>query len=728
LAWQTKKSVLGCLAAGVAFVTAMCGSARADTFSFTVDDYVISSDTTTRGIGGVTQTDSTEYQQRYSLLFTKVISPNLVLNGGGQFEKDITDSKETGSPHSTNIATYVQPFFTLMYSDPTFTAGIGYYESSIGQKSTGTAGDTLVNRDWQGLFGWRPAGLPSIDLKLDKIDTYDVNRTGTDTSENEVTVNSHYGYKGLDLRYYGTYTDTTNKIGSTETTELNQNLRGAYSDSFLGGRLSFATSANIEEDRLNVSASVPGATVAVQVFPFAGLSTITDTPTLGALTTNPALIDGNLTVSAGINIGLPSPGSDLRPRNIGLDFLNPTEVNDLRVWVDRTLPPAVAASFSWDIYTSNDNLSWTFYTTATSATFGPFLNRFDIPFAAVNTRYIKVVVNPLNAAVSGASSFPTIAVTELQAFTTQTVTQATRQTLTSSTEMSNTSARFRIFNVPLLYYDFSYFYDKTSSGQVTETMSNGLELTQRLTSMLSTSAQVEREDGTQANEKRTAYVYNASLLATPYRTITNALVFSGTDATVGGHKNDTTSVFLNSSANVYKGFDLGMSAGRTAETENNGERFTSDTASLSANVVPYKNMTWSFLLGYTTEDETFPGQAPINQDLRRALVSLSYSPFTNLYLFGSLNATGQAGQRVDVLQNYSVNWTPFPDGALQFRFAYSETEDVQARTFERIVSPEVRYNINSWSSLDLSFQRIRQESPGEVTNSRSIILNWKVFL
>ena len=101
-------------------------------------------------------------------------------------------------------------------------------------------------------------------------------------------------------------------------------------------------------------------------------------PRLGALAPNAALIDGNLTASAGIDIGLPPLGGNLQPRNIGLDFLNPVQVNDLQVWVDRTLTPVVAASFSWDIYTSADNLTWTLYQTVFPATFGPFQNRFDI--------------------------------------------------------------------------------------------------------------------------------------------------------------------------------------------------------------------------------------------------------------------------------------------------------------------------------------------------------------
>ena len=109
-------------------------------------------------------------------------------------------------------------------------------------------------------------------------------------------------------------------------------------------------------------------------------------------------------------------GGDTRERNIGLDFSLAQDVNTLRVWVDRELPATISGSFSWDVYTSSDNLNWSLYTTLSPAPFGQFDNRFEITFSSVNTRYIKVVVKPLSAAVQGASGYPDIFVTEIQAF------------------------------------------------------------------------------------------------------------------------------------------------------------------------------------------------------------------------------------------------------------------------------------------------------------------------
>jgi len=60
------------------------------------------------------------------------------------------------------------------------------------------------------------------------------------------------------------------------------------------------------------------------------------------LNPNPGLIDGNLTASAGINIGLPPVSGNTQPRHMGLDLLNVTEVNNLLIWVDRELPANIA--------------------------------------------------------------------------------------------------------------------------------------------------------------------------------------------------------------------------------------------------------------------------------------------------------------------------------------------------------------------------------------------------
>ena len=70
------------------------------------------------------------------------------------------------------------------------------------------------------------------------------------------------------------------------------------------------------------------------------------------------------------------------------------------------------------------------------------------------------------------------------------------------------------------------------------------------------------ENGKQiANETRLAYIYNASLEATPLRTLTNRLTFSGRDETIGKSHTTNNSIFLYNSAQLYKGLDVNLNGG-----------------------------------------------------------------------------------------------------------------------------------------------------------------------
>jgi hypothetical protein len=220
----------------------------------------------------------------------------------------------------------------------------------------------------------------------------------------------------------------------------------------------------------------------------AGLSVLDDTPADGALDQNPALIDGNLTVSAGVNIGLPPLGGDTRRRNLGLDFLAVQEFNSLLVWLDRDLPFEIASAYSWDIYTSADNLSWTLYTTVPSAPFGHFLNRFEISFPAVRTRYIKVVTRPLSAAViipPGFANPNLIFITEVQAFLNRPV-QDFRGSTTRIFQNYTLDVKTRLLNAPTLYHDFNSYYTEIGpDGRRRYNISNGLFFSHSFTPILS---------------------------------------------------------------------------------------------------------------------------------------------------------------------------------------------------------------------------------------------------
>jgi hypothetical protein len=404
-------------------------------------------------------------------------------------------------------------------------------------------------------------------------------------------------------------------------------------------------------------------------------------------------------------------------------------VNSFQVWVSRDLPANISSSFSWDIYVSPDNLTWSFHQTVSPAPFGSFENRFQIDFSNVRTRYIKAVVKPLQQTVVGAVTFPDIFVTELQAFIRKPVTATREQKFSSTTQVSNSAFQYRILNYPQLFYDASYYFTKgDTSAQENSTLSNGLSASHQFNRVFSGTARFAREDGTENNQSRTAYIYNASLTAVPLRTLTNNLVFSERDETIAGDKNTTQSLFLNSTAQLYTGLDLNLNGGLSHAKNLDGTKTDATIITVGANVVPNPLMTWTFYYTYTGTDQTRTALPDISSTTRSTTVSLSFNPFRTLYLFGSVQFLSESGQRSKTMQNYGLNWSPFPDGSLLFRFAYNEDRTPQDQILNRTISPGVRYMINGKSFIDISYQDIHGETSSQRTDSRILSAELKIFL
>ena len=87
-----------------------------------------------------------------------------------------------------------------------------------------------------------------MDMRYDRTDTYDKSHATVDTTKDFLSLISQYAYKGFDLRYFGTYVDTKDKLHGVETQDVTQNVTGTYSNTFFNGRLLFGTSYNIISD------------------------------------------------------------------------------------------------------------------------------------------------------------------------------------------------------------------------------------------------------------------------------------------------------------------------------------------------------------------------------------------------------------------------------------------------------------------------------------------------
>ena len=217
-------------------------------------------------------------------------------------------------------------------------------------------------------------------------------------------------------------------------------------------------------------------------------------------------------------------------------------------------------------------------------------------------------------------------------------------------------------------------------------------------------------------------------MLTPLRTLTNSLVFSGRNEEVGGESREYTSIFLNNTALLYKGIDVSLNGGVTSSTETDGTKMDSTMVTLGANIVPHRTATVTLYLTDSRTDQTGPGRESLSIDYRRLDLTVAYNPFRTLYIVGSLQLIEESGQGMKTFQSYGLNWSPFPDGALQFRFSYNETRRPEDQLTDRILTPGLRYKINNRSFLDLSYQWTRSESASQTIDSSAFTSNLKIFL
>ncbi len=677
--------------------------------------------------GESTEAKSGNFVQRYNLSLSRTIYPNLRLNAGGIFEK-ISSTFESGDTDTKSSVTNIRPFIDLLLNSPLYTAGAGYNRREEMLKSTGAPSLTTVNENYNAVLGWRPEGFPSLDMRLTRTNTFDKEHSLQDITRDLLLFNSRYAQiKGLALSYQASYNKSKDKLTAFETLQLTHNGRATYSSVFLNKKVSLYTSYNITRQETETLTAGAGA-VDFQAFPFAGLSSIDDTPVEGTLDPNSALIDGNFIAGSGINIGVSPIGGDARPRNMGLDLAVETEINTIFVWVDRELPAQIAQSFSWGIYISSDNLNWSLRQTVFPAQFGPFENRFEINFTNVTTRYIKVVVRPLTQAaailVPNFQNPDRIFVAELQAFIRRPA-EEVKGKITRTSHVYNLNTRARLLDSPSLFYDFSYLYTSTEPPFASRySFSNGLFLAHRLSRVFSGSARVAREDSKETIGERVAYVYSASITAVPLKTLNHSLVYSGRIQEIAGKFSDTNSVFLHNTAELYKGINTTISGGLSFATTETGEKRKSSILTFGTGIIPHPVL--SLNINYSsTQTVTTDADREKTSTSSRGDVSIAYNPFSALYLFASMGMTNE-NAKTNINQNYSVNWSPFPDGDLQFNFMYTESYESGDDRKNRLISPSARWRISSRTFLDISYLVQKSEAVSQTADSRIFNANLRM--
>lgn len=718
------------LIAGISHVLFPTGEAVADSLTGLLDiGYARSDSKTADSSGATTDTQRDSFFQQYRLALNKSFFPHLNLLAGGLFEKVTTDS-DAGGLQSTSTDTKIQPSIDLRLATPLYKAGVGFIRTEDERKTSGSPSTTNVSEREYATLGWKPEGFPDWSARLEKFDTYDKGRVNQDTSTKQAQLTVHYAYKGLDLRYQPSYRDQVNRIDDIEQEDRTHNGRATYSGSFFRGRTTLSASYEVTRTETEIVASGAGE-VSFPLFPLSGLSALDDTPADGPLDPNPALVDGNLAAGASLNLGFPGLAGDTSPRNLGLDFGIRTETNTLHVWVDRKLPPEIANAYTWEVYSSPDNRegsSWTLVTTVAAAPFDPFLNRFEIRFPNVASQFIKVVTRPLATPpiVTNPSDFQDIFVTELQAFISRPADEV-RGKSTRTAQNGTVDIRTRLLDRPSLYYDFSFNTVHSSPPSRTQSsMINGLSASHVFSRVFSARGRVTREDNRTEDRNESAYSYVASLQAVPLKTLRHVLLFSGRDEQLVDGSRDVRSLMLQNSAQLYRGVAVFINGGVTRENSAAGEERESETLLFGATFVPNRILTVTLNFNGTWTDRTGGGRPDENTVDRRGDASISCRPFDTLYLLASFSRIERPG-RNDTTQNYSLNWSPFPSGALLFNFAFNQDLSTRDNAKVQTVRPSLRWNVTNRISLDMSYQVAKVESSTGATDDKTFSTRMRMY-
>jgi hypothetical protein len=698
--------------------------------------YASARTTTTDAAGTTTATESSEVVQRYRLTYGRSFLPLLTFSTAGNLEWRLGSSRteeattEIDSKQWAGVA-------RLAAGGPTLNGALSYERTQRDTEST-TGGlrlrSPMLVHDAYGAFAsWRPAELPSLDLRLSRTESHDTARVLSDTTVDEASVATRYApVRSLDVSYTLRYVTVDDRLHLLRADDLTSTARGAWNGSFVDGRLNTYFSFTAGNDRRSAVASGPGGTVSRLQSPTLGLSLVEvfpATPDRDALKPNPALVDGATTTTAGLDVGYGRAlAGDVAPRDLGAQFgAALSEVNTIYVWVDRPLPQEIAAAIIWDVYTSDDNVTWTPLATATPPSggapvqFSAFDNRFEIGVQRVQARYVKVVTRPLLPAVTADTRFASILVTEVQFLLVELAPTSRTTSSTTAGTMSGT-ARYLIHRPLNLAYDLSVFYGyRDSPSGYAVSFTNALSFSRRLTPIVGVSARVDRSDsGSSTTQHVAVNRYAVTLAADPLTTLGGTLTYGGQLSEGPAGNGFSHGVSASARADLYDGIAVGSIASYNAGTNEIGQTFTSATVNANASVTPNRVITATGSYAYSRATSEGGGRPAGASRGSRVEGTVSVSPFPALFAAAGVSRSLSSSGPPSTLANVAVSLAPFPRGDLVLRFTYSETLETSAQLRIRSLGPSARWNMNAWAFVDLSYTVTDTSTPALDTDQRAL--------
>jgi hypothetical protein len=572
-----------------------------------------------------------------------------------------------------------------------------------------------------GRASWRPDGLPTLTLLSERRGTFDA---AAEVDRTESLLQGSLDYVFRDLTVSASSRRTTLDDGELAFARESLQNQGtlSYDHSFFGGRLTTALNASVLDTRIDERAAEGAISVPTPVTITRAAHARDDTPLDDVdrpPVALPALIDGALDRGAGVFIG---PGGDSY-QNLSLDLARPSEVDTVRVVVrDRSgLEVPSGGGLAWDAYQSPDGVRWTPLPTGAATAFVTGLSAYEVRFPVTTSRYFKVV-NPATSTVDSE-------VTEVQAFLHAAFGAGeTRRTdvrigngIASVTAQPTTAVTLSYYGLFNGLRQTSDVRPELTSDTVDQTVSLGFD-PHRLLGFI---ARYQDRRLTQSDGFRQDFLAYTGIVRVGLAGVLDETVEAiRTEEDNGGRASTTDTLSFRTYARPYPSWNVSVDAGLQRQ------RFAGPGIDIDRrhfNAVSSSQLTrrLKLSLSVTLQNSDYdagllpglvPEGLPVGDD-RRWTVELFYRSGPQLAVAARLGHA-KAAQVSGTVQNYHLDWYPFPGGAVRLGGSYTQDIDAIGQRQVRRLSLVPSWTLNRRVIVNLNYATVDQEGDA-VAGTRS---------
>jgi hypothetical protein len=572
-------------------------------------------------------------------------------------------------------------------------------------------------------FDVTPRNLPTLSFNADRQKTYDHLEVKENYTENDTyRIGSTYNLPSRDLRlgYDIAFSGSENRTplsatAKTERASFNNNYNIGYTGFLLGRKMNYTAGYQgyYTRSRSTLYNTQTGSIVEERIandgFDAQSLSKSEQIGLSG--NSNSALIDDNLTASAGVDLNSVY-------NHIGIQILFGKTVDRIYVYVDKDLSTETTPIdlSKWEAYKSNTNQanSWT-QVIIKSVAAVPYdalnsLYRYEIEFMGQEEAFYFKVINLDTSSVSNVN------VTEIEAHGTDEITDLGASTSVSKSFDQGLNLRVGYRPVPKWDFGLKYSINRADENpdSVTDSMSGVVE------NIFSKS--MDSENAVSTTNVTRSYGANAKWLKSgQLNTIMRINRNESFDDTGGVNTNSNSYNFSLNYAPLVE-FASTFSALRNETYNFNDKESINDSLVLSADTKLYRNVNMITDMGYSRSESISSGDVTSTYTIGAsldALVTRKLSGTLDLGYNRSVSDTASSSSE-DVSTSFSYQAGRLISFSGNFRFFHSDGyNDISTGIgSDWLPLPRIR--------LNLSYQHRDSETASSITDTVSTYGSWYI--